>query len=171
MAKYMGAENAYFTHSGGDSNQQIIQFILHSHPELQMYVDNMTHPTIEYAGRGAGKTKIYRFDHNSTERLSALISKYGPGLVCIDTVYSLLGDVAPMNDIIELCKQTGSILLADESHDIGLFGPKGSGIIPMLGLQNAVPIRTVSLGKAFGSLGGIIAFNPEYAYIREFIAD
>ncbi len=169
MARYMRAENTYFTHSGADSNQQIVQFMLHCNPKHQMYVDNLTHPTLVYAAKGAGKSKIYRFDHNCTQGLADLISKYDQGLVCIDTVYSLLGDIAPIGDILDICKKTGSILLADESHAIGIFGPNGSGIIPMLGLQNAVPIRTASLAKSFGALGGVIAFNPEYAYIRELI--
>ena len=165
----MGAEKAYFTHSGTDSNQQIVQFILHSNPKFQFYLDKLAHPTMHHGAKAAGKTKIYSFDHNCTEKLAALISSHGPGLVCIDTVYSLLGDVAPIEEIANICNETGSILLADESHALGMFGPKGSGIVPMLGLENVVPIRTASLGKAFGALGGIIAFSPECTYMRELI--
>ncbi len=59
--------------------------------------------------------------------------------------------MAPLEDIIDLCKKTGCILLADEAHALGIFGPKGAGVVSMLGLEDEVPIRTGSLGKTFGA--------------------
>ena len=165
----MGAACTYLTHSGTDSNQQIVQFILDSNPKLQVYADRITHATIIYGAKAAGRTQIRRFDHNNVSALARLIRNNGPGLVCVDSVYSSLGDVAPVEDILDLCKKTGSILLVDEAHALGIFGPQGTGIVPLLGLESDIPIRTASLGKAFGAGGGIIAFNQEYAHIKELI--
>ena len=94
---------------------------------MPVYMDKLSHATQVYAAKAAGKTKIMRFPHNDVAQLSKLIHLCGPGLVCIDTMYSSLGDVAPLEEIVDICKQTGSILLADEAHSLGIIGPKGAG--------------------------------------------
>ncbi len=132
-------------------------------------MDKYAHATLPYAAKAAGRNDTMKFKHNDVGDLAKHIAQHGPGLVCIDTIYSALGDIAPLEDIVDLCRKTDCILLADEAHALGIVGPKGAGIVPMLGLENDVPIRTGSLGKTFGAGGGIVAFNKEFAHMRDFV--
>ncbi len=169
MAHYMKAESAYLTNSGADSNLQTVQLILESKPNMPVYMDKLAHATLAYAVKAAGRNDVIRFKHNDVDDLSKHIVNHGPGLVCVDTIYSSLGDIAPMEDIVDLCRRAGCILLADEAHSMGIIGPKGAGIVPMLGLEKDVHIRTSSLGKSFGAGGGIVAFNKDLAHLRDII--
>ncbi len=166
----MQAESTYLTNSGADSNLQILQLLLESNANMPIYMDKLAHATLPYAAKGAGRNDVMRFKHNDVGDLAKRITENGPGIVCIDTIYSSLGDIAPVEDIVALCKKTGSILLADEAHALGIIGPKGAGIISMMGLEQDVPIRTASLGKTFGAGGGIVAFNKDFAHLRDVIA-
>ncbi len=166
MADWMHASSTYLTNSGTDSNLQVIQFLIDNHPGLPVYIDEYIHASVPYAIRAAGRMDARTFRHNNVADLERNIGNHGPGLVCIDTRYSFYGDLAPIEDIVLLCKRTGCILMADEANALGVSGPNGSGVVPMLGLQDDVPIRTASLGKAFGAGGGIVAYNKEYSHLR-----
>ncbi len=169
MTDYLRAESTYLTNSGTDANLQSLQLLLESNPNMPVYMDKLAHATLPYATKAAGRRDIIRFKHNDVGDLARMIAMHGPGVVCVDTIYSSLGDVAPLVDIVDLCRKTGSILVADEAHALGIIGPKGAGIVPMLGLENDVPIRTASLGKTFGAGRGLVAFNKEFAYMRELV--
>jgi 8-amino-7-oxononanoate synthase len=81
----------------------------------------------------------------------------GRRLLVTDTVFSMDGDLAPLESLAALARREGAILLLDEAHAIGLLGPTGAGLAEALGLQGAATARVGTLSKALGGLGGFVA--------------
>jgi CAI-1 autoinducer synthase len=100
--------------------------------------------------------KPIAFRHNDVNSLKKLISKNGPGLVMVDSVYSTNGSVCPLKALVNAAFDLDCILLVDESHSLGTHGPQGRGMVVEHGLQNKVMFRTASLAKAFAGRAGLI---------------
>jgi 7-keto-8-aminopelargonate synthetase-like enzyme len=77
--------------------------------------------------------------------------------VLVESVYSMDGDVAPLAEIAAATTAAGALLLVDEAHSAGVFGPAGSGLVRGLGLEAAVNLSMSTLSKALGGYGGVIA--------------
>ena len=159
-AEWLGATDCLMTNSGTESNVNTLQLLLCEN-NMPIYIDKYAHATFVLGARASGRNDAMYFKHNSVDEMLKLIKEHGPGIVCIDTVYSALGTVAPIEEIVDVCKQYGCILIADEAHAIGIFGKEGEGLVKSKGLEKDVPFRTTSLGKAFGSGSGLIIFNEE----------
>lgn len=159
-AEWLGASATLMTNSGTESNVNTLQVLL-SGNKMPIYIDKYAHATFVFGARAAGRNDVMYFKHNNVDGLLKLIKDNGPGIVCIDTVYSALGTIAPIEDIVDVCNQYGCILVADEAHAIGTVGLEGEGLVKMKGLEKEVPFRTTSLGKSFGGGGGLIIFNEE----------
>ena len=108
-----------------------------------------------YAGRGQPRP----FRHNSPESLETQIKKFGPGIICVDSIYSSKGTIAPLVEMSEIANNYGCVFVVDESHSLGITGPEGRGMIYELGLQSMVHFVTASLAKAFVSRAGVILGN------------
>lgn len=167
-AEWLGASKTLMTNSGTESNVNVLQVLL-SGTNWPLYIDKYAHATFVFGARAAGRNDYKHFKHNNVDELLKLIKEGGPGIVCIDTVYSALGTIAPIDEIVDICKQHGCILIADEAHAIGTFGKEGEGLIKMKGLEKEVPFRTTSLGKSFGGGGGLVIFNEQAAEGKEYI--
>jgi 7-keto-8-aminopelargonate synthetase-like enzyme len=82
-------------------------------------------------------------------------------LIVTESVFSMDGDLAPLRDIVFLAKQHGAMLLVDEAHATGIFGPTGAGLVEALGLQAGVDVQMGTFSKALGSLGGYLAASRD----------
>ncbi|MET7391735.1 alpha-hydroxyketone-type quorum-sensing autoinducer synthase [Streptomyces sp. NPDC005529] len=157
MADFLQAPAAMACQSGWDANVGLLQALLGVQPEGHpVYVDLLAHASLWAGATGTGAA-LHPFVHNDTGHLERLMAQHGPGTVCVDTLYSTTGDLAPLADIVTLCTRYGCTLVADESHALGVNGPLGNGLAVELGLHEQIPFRTASLAKAFAGRAGIIA--------------
>lgn len=154
MAAYLGSEAAVLCQSGWTANDGLVQVLADS--ATPVYIDLSAHASLWQGIHSAGAT-ARPFRHNDPGSLSALTSRYGPGLIVADTVYSTTGDICPLRDFVEIAERQGCMLVVDESHAAGIRGPQGAGLASELGLTDRVHFRTFSLSKAFAGRGGIVA--------------
>jgi 8-amino-7-oxononanoate synthase len=96
-----------------------------------------------------------RFRHNDidnlAEKLAAAAKRGRPALVTVDGVYSMEGDLAPIDQIAEACCEHDALLLVDEAHSVGVFGPNLTGVTELYGKAGTTPLRTGTFSKSIAS--------------------
>lgn len=108
-------------------------------------------------GMRLGKGKNIPFRHNNLSSLERRLQHARPPVfVLIESVYSLSGDLAPIEAIAQLCAQYSADLLVDEAHATGIFGTRGEGLVCHLGLESKVFARIHTFSKALGAHGGCV---------------
>lgn len=123
-----------------------------------IYADRLSHASIIDAAT-LSRARLRRFRHNDPEHLETLLEGHttGRALVATESVFSMDGDLAPLEELVEVAEKHGAIVLIDEAHATGVFGPEGSGCIRQHGLQERVHVAVGTLGKALGGYGGYTA--------------
>ena len=108
--------------------------------------------------------ELKRFSHNDVSSLEKVLSKLpeeAGKLVVVDGVYSMGGDIAPLPEIIAICKKYGARIMVDDAHGIGVTGPMGRGTAAHFGMLDQVDITMGTFSKSFASVGGFIAGNAD----------
>lgn len=106
------------------------------------------------------RARLHRFNHNDPDHLETLLEKcpeHGRRLVVTESVFSMDGDVAPLADIVSVAGKYHAMVMIDEAHATGIFGPHGSGLIRFHNLESQVNISMGTFSKALGSYGGFVA--------------
>ncbi len=162
VAALMLAEDCVVCSSGYTANVGLIQsFATRGSP---VYLDMKAHISLHEGVVSAGARPVL-FRHNDPQSLDRMLAQHGPGLACVDALYSTDGDLAPLAELVEVCERHGAALVVDETHSFGAQGPDGAGLVVAAGLAERVHFRTVGLSKAAASRGGIVASsrrNIEY---------
>ena len=130
-------------------------------------LDADSHASI-YDGCQQGNAEIVRFRHNSVDdldkRLGRLPRESGK-LVVLEGVYSMLGDVAPLKEMVAVARKHGAMVLSDEAHSMGFYGPNGRGVYEEQGCDVDFVIGTFS--KSVGTVGGFcVSDHPKFEAIR-----
>ena len=119
---------------------------------------------------GRGNAEIVRFRHNSVEDLDKRLGRLPAGvgkLVVLEGVYSMLGDVAPLKEMVAVAKKHGAMVLSDEAHSMGFFGPNGRGVYEDQGCEGDVDFIVGTFSKSVGTVGGFCVSNhPKFEAIR-----
>ncbi len=152
-ATWLGAEAAALCQSGFAANEGVIEAI--AGPNTPIYIDMFAHASV-WQGATVASAPAFAFRHNDAEHLRRQVAKHGPGLVAVESIYSTIGDFCQIYDILDVCEETGCMLVVDESHSIGVIGMQGEGLISHLGLTERVPFRVFSLSKAMVGRGGVV---------------
>ncbi len=105
-----------------------------------------------------------------SRHLEKLVQQHGKGIILLDSLYSTLGDIAPLVEIIDIANRYDCVSVVDESHSLGTHGPHGSGLIASLGLTDRVHFITGSLAKAFAGRAGIILCSKRFSQYFPFTA-
>ncbi len=123
-----------------------------------IYSDALNHASMIHGIKsGKGEAHVYR--HNDIEHLESLLKKSDPmrpKIIAFESVYSMEGDIAPIEEICALAKQYNAMTYLDEVHAVGLYGATGGGIAEERGLLDQVDILEGTFGKAYGLMGGFI---------------
>lgn len=132
-------------------------------------IDADSHASI-YDGCAMGKADIVRFRHNSAEDLEKRLNrlpKDSGKLVVLEGVYSMLGDVAPLKELVKVAKAAGAMILVDEAHAMGFIGENGRGVVEAAGVQDDVDFIIGTFSKSVGTVGGFAVSNhPKFDVLR-----
>ena len=132
-------------------------------------LDADSHASI-YDGCKQGVAEIVRFRHNDVSDLDRRLGRLPrePGkLVVLEGVYSMLGDVAPLREMVAVAKDHGAMVLSDEAHSMGFYGPNGRGVYEDQGLEGEVDFVVGTFSKSVGTVGGFCVSNhPKFEAIR-----
>jgi 8-amino-7-oxononanoate synthase len=158
IADWMGAEDAIVFTTGHQANLGTLGTILG--PGDTVVADSGDHASI-LDGCILSRAKLRPFRHNRLDLLAKQLQKAeadgGGVLVVVDGVFSMEGDLAPLQEISELCAAHGARLMVDEAHGAGVLGARGAGACELLGVEDRVDLRMGTFSKSLASCGGFVA--------------
>jgi 8-amino-7-oxononanoate synthase len=168
LAEWMGTEAVIVFTTGHQANLGCLGTILA--PGDTVVADSGDHASI-LDGCILSRAKLRAFRHNRLDKLERTLERAagdgGGVLVVVDGVFSMEGDVAPLPQIVELCRRFGARLMVDEAHAVGVLGARGAGTAELLGVEEDVDLRMGTFSKSLASCGGFIAGPAEVVeYLR-----
>jgi glycine C-acetyltransferase len=161
LAAFKGVESAITFQSGFTANLAAIPALVGK--EDAIVSDELNHASIIDGSRLSG-ARILRYAHCDPADLERVLGEnraaYPRVLVITDGVFSMDGDLAPLDQIYEVTKKYNAILMVDDAHGEGVVGRGGRGIVDHFGLHGKVDVEVGTLSKAFGVVGGVVAGDP-----------
>jgi glycine C-acetyltransferase len=158
LAAFKGVEAAISFQSGFAANLATIQALVGK--EDVIFSDELNHASIIDGARLSG-ARIVRYAHANPVDLERLINEnkgsYNRALIVTDGVFSMDGDIAPLDKICAIANQQDILLMVDDAHGEGVLGRGGRGIVDHFHLHGKVDIEVGTLSKAFGVVGGVVA--------------
>ena len=160
LASFFGKEAALTFSTGYQTNLGIIACLAGKNDVI--VIDKLDHASIIDACR-LSFAEVKKFKHHDLESLEYALRESGNRgkLVIVDGVYSMEGDIAPLPDIVKVCRKYGARLMVDDAHGIGVLGKTGRGTVEHFGLEQEVDIIMGSFSKSLASIGGFVA-GAEY---------
>ena len=160
LAKLHKKESALLFTSAYNANQTTLETIPKVLDGVLYISDEMNHSSI-IQGIRHSKARKEIWKHNDLKDLEGiLMSNTGTKIVVFESIYSMDGDIAPVKEILELCKKYNAISYIDEVHAVGMYGENGAGVCEREGCQPDIINGT--LAKAFGVQGGYIAGKKDF---------
>ena len=160
VAAFKQAEAAITFQSGFCANLGTIQALVGKRDVI--FSDELNHASIIDGCRLSG-AKIIRYDHCSPASLEQVIKEnegtYEKAMIITDGVFSMDGDVAPLDKLYEIAEAHDIILMVDDAHGEGVLGKGGRGIVDHFNLHSKVDIEVGTFSKAFGVVGGVVSGN------------
>ena len=161
LAAFKGVESAITFQSGFNANVGCIPALVGKGDAI--FSDELNHASI-IDGSRLSRAQIVRYAHCDTQDLKRALEekreKFNRALVITDGVFSMDGDVAPLDDIYAVTQEHDVMLMVDDAHGEGVLGNGGRGIVDHFGLHGKVDVEVGTLSKAFGVVGGVVAGNP-----------
>jgi glycine C-acetyltransferase len=162
LARFKGVESAISFQSGFTANLAAIPALVGKQDAI--FSDELNHASI-IDGCRLSRAKIIRFAHcdvaDLEKQLKEQRANYRRAMVITDGVFSMDGDVAPLDKIYQVSKNYDAILMVDDAHGEGVLGKGGRGIVDHFDLHGKVDVEIGTLSKAFGVVGGVVAGNPK----------
>ncbi|MEP6925360.1 MAG: 8-amino-7-oxononanoate synthase [Pyrinomonadaceae bacterium] len=157
FAEFKKTERALFFGSGYGANIGVLTAFLE--PGDVVFSDEFNHASL-IDGIRLSKAKRIIFPHNDEQALGKLIKEnpcQGQRFLVVESLFSMDGDIAPLNEYGGLCREYNVALIIDEAHAVGVFGEQGSGLIEEYGIEQDVFLSINTAGKALGVSGAFAA--------------
>ena len=162
LADFHGMRHAMTFSTGYQANLGVISSLVGAGDFLLLDADS--HASIYDACKQTQASAI-RFKHNDPANLDARLRRLarepGDKLVVVEGIYSMLGDMAPLKAIVEVCRRHGAHLLVDEAHAMGVLGARGCGLAEQEGVLDQVDFVVGTFSKSLGAVGGYCVSNHE----------
>lgn len=158
LASLHGKEAALLFTSGYISNEATLSTLARVLPGCIVFSDQLNHASMIQGIRNSGAKRLI-FRHNDVEHLEELLAaapKDAPKLIAFESVYSMDGDIAPIEAICDVADKYNALTYLDEVHAVGMYGDHGAGVAERDGVMDRLTVIEGTLGKAFGIMGGYI---------------
>jgi 8-amino-7-oxononanoate synthase len=157
IALFHNAEAALLFNSGYDANLGLLGALADRHTTY--IYDELCHASIIDGIRLSQSQKRYKYRHNDVQDLNEKLDRAEEGTVIVvtESLFSMDGDIAPLQSIAALCARYNAALVIDEAHATGVFGRQGKGLVSEQGIEDQVFARVHTFGKALGCHGAAVA--------------
>ncbi len=167
LAAFKGVEDAMLFASGFQTNLGLISSLVSNHDVI--FCDQYSHAST-FDGLKLTDVSAIKFRHNDINMLSRLINNSeskGQKFIAVEGLYSMDGDICPLDKVLEIARSSNSICLLDDSHGTGLLGRNGKGTIELFKVPEANIVHMGTFSKTFAVNGGFIAGNRDLInYLR-----
>jgi len=167
LKEFYGMDHAMVFSTGYQANLGIISTIAGKGDYIILDIDS--HASI-WDGCKMGDAEVVPFKHNDIEAMEKRLKRVPEGagkLVVLEGVYSMLGDIAPLKEMIRVAKEHGAMVLVDEAHSMGFIGPNGRGVAEDQGCLEDVDFVIGTFSKSVGTVGGFCVSNhPKFEIMR-----
>jgi len=167
LKEFYGMDHAMVFSTGYQANLGIISTIAGKGDYIVLDIDS--HASI-WDGCKMGDAEVVPFKHNDIEAMEKRLKRIPEGagkLVILEGVYSMLGDIAPLKEMIRIAKSHGAMVLVDEAHSMGFIGPNGRGVAEDQGCLEDVDFVIGTFSKSVGTVGGFCVSNhPKFEILR-----
>jgi glycine C-acetyltransferase/8-amino-7-oxononanoate synthase len=170
LATFKGTESSVLFGSGYLANLGVVGALARlGGADPIVFSDELNHASI-IDGCRLARAETFVYDHCDVEHLAWGLRRHGgrPGVIVTDSVFSMDGDIAPLEDIVELARRHGARTVVDEAHGTGCLGPGGRGAVADAGLEGQVDVVIGTLGKALGAYGAFAACS---AAMRDYLTN
>jgi glycine C-acetyltransferase/8-amino-7-oxononanoate synthase len=170
LAAFKGTESSVLFGSGYLANLGVVSALAKLAGDgAVVFSDELNHASI-IDGCRLAHAETFVYDHCDVEHLAWGLKQHRgrPGLIVTDSVFSMDGDVAPLEALVELAERHGVRTMVDEAHGTGTLGPGGRGAVAEAGLEGRVDVVVGTLGKALGAYGAFAACG---APMREYLVN
>lgn len=161
IAKFIGKPDVMVYSTGFQVNLGVVSCLTGRNDYLIW--DELDHASI-IEGRRLSFSNSLKFKHNDMDDLERVLKGCDEDkvkLIVVDGVFSMEGDVAPLDKLVPLANKYGASVMVDEAHGIGVFGDHGRGVCNHFGVTNDVDLIMGTFSKSFASLGGFISGDKE----------
>ena len=167
LREFYGMDHAMVFSTGYQANLGIISTIAGKGDYIVLDIDS--HASI-WDGCKMGDAEVVPFKHNDIEAMEKRLRRIPEGagkLVVLEGVYSMLGDVAPLAEMVAIAKKHGAMVLVDEAHSMGFIGDNGRGVVEDAGVLDDVDFIIGTFSKSVGTVGGFCVSNhPKFEIMR-----
>ena len=167
LKEFYTMDHAMVFSTGYQANLGIISTIAGKGDYIVLDIDS--HASI-WDGCKLGNAEVVPFRHNDIEAMEKRLKRIPEGagkLVILEGVYSMLGDIAPLKEMVAIAKANGAMVLVDEAHSMGFIGPNGRGVAEDQGVLDQVDFVIGTFSKSVGTVGGFCVSNhPKFEIMR-----
>jgi 7-keto-8-aminopelargonate synthetase-like enzyme len=167
LREFYAMDHAMVFSTGYQANLGIISTLAGKGDYIILDIDS--HASI-YDGCAMGRAEVVPFKHNDVEALEKRLKRIPEGagkLVVLEGVYSMMGDVAPLKEMVRIAKENGAMVLVDEAHSMGFIGDHGRGVAEEQGVLDDVDFIIGTFSKSVGTVGGFCVSNhPKFEVLR-----